>query len=89
VDVNKASFIVHFDRIMVNAMETNSGIFVGTNSQYGWSSHNKTNASVMGVSGDNNTIRGNLNVIYDNDLIDTSIDDRDVFINGKSMNKAS
>jgi hypothetical protein len=85
----KTSFIVQFDRIMVNAMETNSGIFVGTNTQYGWSSHSKTNASLMGISGDGNDIGSNLNIIYDNDGIDTPIDDRDVMIDSRKMVKAS
>lgn len=85
----ESKFIVQFDRIAVNAMEKNSGVFVGTNLQYGWSSHNKTNASIAFVSGDGNAIEGNVNVIYDNDIIDTPIDDRDVILNGKPVTKAS
>lgn len=72
-------FLIHFDRIMVNAMDTNSGIFVGTNLQYGWSSHSKSNTNVHGISGDGNVLSSNVNVLYDNDHIDTQIDDRDVF----------
>ncbi|GAA3405903.1 hypothetical protein ACFFNY_26125 [Paenibacillus hodogayensis] len=83
------SFLVQFDRIVVNAMETNSGIFVGTNLQYGWSSHSKTNASFSGISGEGHQVTRNVNVIYDNDLIDTPIDDRDVFLSKQTVPQAS
>lgn len=81
-------FLVQFDKIMVNSIGPNSGIFVGTNLQYGWSSHNKTNASFQGV-GEKGTVSGNLNVFYDNDLIDMPIDDRDVFLSAGKAAKAS
>jgi hypothetical protein len=81
--------VVQFDNIVVNAMETNAGVFVGTNVQYGWSSHNKTNASMTGISGESNEVVGNVNIIYDNDFIDTSIDDRDVMLSSSRSVKAS
>ncbi|MEF3304956.1 hypothetical protein [Paenibacillus sp. GYB003] len=81
-------FLVQFDRIVVNSIGPNSGIFVGTNLQYGWSSHSKTNAS-MSEMGDNSEVSRNVNVIYDNDAIDTPIDDRDVFLSGRAPAKAS
>jgi hypothetical protein len=77
---SKTSFLVHFDQINVNAMETNSGVFVGTNTQSGWSSHNKTNTNISGISGDFNKVESNINVIYDNDGVDTPIDDRDIIL---------
>jgi hypothetical protein len=81
--------IVQFEQIVVNVMATNAGVFVGTNSQYGWSSHNKTNVSLSGVSGDKNRVYSNINVIYDNDLIDTPIDDRDVMLSATKSSIAS
>lgn len=81
-------FLVQFDRIVVNSIGPNSGIFVGTNLQYGWSSHNKTNASLSGM-GDGSEVSRNVNVIYDNDMIDTPIDDRDVILNGQKIARAS
>lgn len=81
-------FLVQFDRIVVNTIGPNSGIFVGTNLQYGWSSHNKTNASFSGL-GDHSEVSRNVNVIYDNDMIDTPIDDRDVILNAQTIAKAS
>lgn len=76
----KSNFFVQFDRIIVNSMMMNSGIFVGTNLQYGWSSHNKTNGGLMGISGDENIIHHNAYVLHDNDKIDTPINDQDRFV---------
>ncbi|RKN86401.1 hypothetical protein [Paenibacillus ginsengarvi] len=80
-------FLVQFDKIVVNSIGPNSGIFVGTNLQYGWSSHNKTNASIQGV--ENGTVSGNINVFYDDDLIDMPVDDRDIFLSAGKVAKAS
>lgn len=80
-------FLVQFDRIVVNTMETNSGIFVGTNLQYGWSSHSKSNAAFSGISGNDNEVTRNVNVIYDDDMIDTPIDDRDIILSGTQRAK--
>ncbi|PYI55453.1 hypothetical protein [Paenibacillus flagellatus] len=86
--MSDTKLLVQFDRIVVNSIGTNAGIFVGTNLQYGWSSHSKTNASITDVTGDGNEVRGNVNVIYDNDLIDTPIDDRDVILSAQRAAKA-
>jgi hypothetical protein len=77
---NPGTLVVHFDKIMVNSISTSAGIFVGTNSQYGWSSHNKENANICGISGDSNEFVNNVNILHDDDLIDTPIDDRDLMI---------
>jgi hypothetical protein len=84
-----AKFLVHFDRIMVNSIGTSAGVFIGTNLQYGWSSHNKSNSNISDISGTGNTFTRNVNVICDNDLIDTPIDDRDVFLSGNRTVRAS
>jgi hypothetical protein len=77
---NPNTLVVHFDKIMVNSISTNSGIFVGTNSQYGWSSHSKSNANISDIVGDGNEFQNNVNILHDDDLIDTPIDDRDLMI---------
>ena len=79
----KTNLIVRFDRIVVNSIQTNAGVFVGTNLQYGWSSHSKSNASISDIYGDGNEFRQNVNVLCDNDVIDTPIDDRDLFVGAK------
>jgi hypothetical protein len=67
---------VQFDKIIVNSIQINSGIFVGTNTQNAWSSHNKTNMNIGRISGDGNHFSDHLNVICDDDFIDTPIDGR-------------
>ena len=44
----------------------------------GWSSHSKSNSG-LGTSGDG--CRNNLNIVYDNDIIDTPVESRDIFLN--------
>lgn len=77
--------ILQFDKIFVNAMETNSGVFVGTNNQYCWNAHSKTNASISSISGDSNAFEYNYNVIFDDDAVDTPIDDRDITLDARRM----
>ncbi|UFJ41542.1 hypothetical protein LOK74_03135 [Brevibacillus humidisoli] len=76
--------LVQFDQINVNVIESASGIFVGTNYQCGWGSHNTSNSAFGQVSGDQNLVYHNINVLYDNDGIDTPIDDRDLIIEKRS-----
>lgn len=69
---------IELGNINVNKIQSASGIFVGTNAQWGWSSHGKSIAGFGSVTGMMNRLSANLGVVYDNDLIDTPIDDRDV-----------
>lgn len=85
----KTNLIVQFDKIMVNAMNINCGVFVGTNTQYGWNSHNKFNASIARVTGDGNEFCHNVNVIYDNDGMDMTIDDRDTMLHTQKSGKSN
>lgn len=64
---------IQFDSIYVNAIEKNSGIFVGPNSQNGWHTHSKENAALGTVVGTANLIHHNVNVVHDEDEIDTPI----------------
>lgn len=75
---------IQFRDLLVNAIDTNSGIFFGNkNIANGWSSHSKSNNGFGDAS--NSTIRS-INLIMDNDLIDSPIDDRDVFITNHQHN---
>lgn len=74
---------IEFNNINVNSIESSSGVFIGPNVQWGWSSHMKRMNGFGTVTGMLNRISHSVNVIYDNDLIDTPIDDRDIMI-GKS-----
>jgi hypothetical protein len=72
--------LIQFDSINVNVIESNSGIFIGTNYQFCWNSHSKKNIAFGELSGHSNIIQQNMNLLCDNDLIDTPIDDRDLFL---------
>jgi hypothetical protein len=71
-----------FNKVNVNTIDTASGIFFGTNCANGWSSHSKNNYG-FGTASDNSYIDKNINVIYDNDMIDSPIDDRDTIVSNK------
>ncbi|MFC7395345.1 hypothetical protein [Scopulibacillus cellulosilyticus] len=71
-----------YDTITCTTALDNAGIFNGENEGYGWGSHGKQNISAT-VSGPpnkyaNNATFQNLNMIFDNDYIDTYINDQDL-----------
>lgn len=73
----KAHFTIHLD---VNTVTANSGIYFGNHIVVtGHSHHSKTNAG-FGSIASNNHVSGNLSFVYDPDVIDTPIDDRDVHL---------
>ena len=66
--------------IHVGNVSGNSGIYIGgTLTVFGLSSHSKTNSG-FGSIGDSNTFYRCVSVVYDPDLVDTPIDDRDIHI---------
>ncbi len=64
---------VTFNSILVNAVSTNSGIFVGTNSQSNWNTNNNNKFGFGVVLGTRNVISRSVNTFMDNDFIDTPI----------------
>jgi hypothetical protein len=70
---------VVFNTIVANGMETNAGIFVGQNSASNWTTHNKTQGSILSVIGFYNTLPNNMNILNDNDGVDTPITDNDYY----------
>lgn len=74
MEISKNNQHIQFDQICVNVIENTSGIFVGTNSSSNWNAYNKTNSAFGSIYGDQNQIGYNLNVLYDNDGIDTLFD---------------
>jgi hypothetical protein len=64
---------VQFDSIRVNAIETNSGIFVGTNTQLYWSSARNNKSGFGSITGHHNQVARNINIFNDDDIIDTPI----------------
>ncbi|KUO77621.1 MAG: hypothetical protein APF77_19910 [Clostridia bacterium BRH_c25] len=65
--------IVSFNNILVNAINNNSGIFVGTNSQGNWNSNSNNKSGFGSVFGARNVVSRAVNIFMDNDLIDTPI----------------
>lgn len=65
--------MVTFNSILVNTLNSNSGIFVGTNSQYNWSSNSNNKSGFGSILGAGNAVSRGVNIFMDNDLIDTPI----------------
>ncbi|KGP74147.1 hypothetical protein [Pontibacillus yanchengensis] len=64
---------IQFDSININNMEMNSGVFTGSNYQANWSTNFKMNNGIGLVVGNGNVIAHNLNIVDDNDIVDTPI----------------
>ncbi|MDC3417390.1 hypothetical protein [Aquibacillus salsiterrae] len=62
-----------FDSIKVFAIDTNSGIFIGTNRQGNWSSASNNKSGFGTVKGSHNHTKRNINIFKDDDMIDTPI----------------
>lgn len=65
--------VVSFNSILVNYMDTNTGIFVGSNSQSYWQTSNNNKSGFGSVTGTGNVVSRAVNIFMDNDLIDTPI----------------
>lgn len=73
--------VVSFHNLNVNAVETNSGIFIGShNAAHGWSSHHKTNSGFGSTT--NATTTQCVSIVFDNDVVDAPINDADQFAVG-------
>jgi hypothetical protein len=64
--------------LSIDTLDTTCGVFIGMNNAVGWSSHSKSNSG-LGTGGDG--CRNNLNIVYDNDIIDTPAESSDMFLN--------
>lgn len=70
--------VINFEKIVVNSVDSNSGIFIGgTNSAHGWSSHSKSNNGVGTLS--NSIIKDSMNIIFDDDTVDAPINNASQF----------
>jgi hypothetical protein len=67
-----------FNTIVANGLETNGAILVGQNNAANWVTHNKNQVIIGFVFGVYNTFPSNVNILNDQDLIDTPINDSDV-----------
>ncbi|WP_106497498.1 hypothetical protein [Lentibacillus sp. Marseille-P4043] len=69
---------IRYDTIHITSAASGAGVFNGVNTQFGWSSHSKTNSALGTIGGHLNHTPNNINVLNDNDMIDTTINDQDV-----------
>lgn len=71
-----ASPHIVFQNINVNAIQDNSGIFVGTNEQNNWSTNVHSKSGFGTVFGNRNHVSRNIHLFRDDDVIDTPIASR-------------
>ncbi len=64
---------VSFNSILVNSIDTNSGIFVGSNLQNNWNSNSNNKCGFGAILGNGNIVSRGVNIFMDNDVIDTPI----------------
>ncbi|MCM3163949.1 hypothetical protein KDJ21_016540 [Metabacillus litoralis] len=71
-----SSPFVQFDAIKVYVIDTNSGIFVGTNTQLNWTSSSDRKNGFGSIYGNFNKASENFILFKDDDVIDTPINRR-------------
>lgn len=75
----KSNVTIRFEEFEIGTISNSSGVFNSqTNIQFGWSSHSKSNTGFGSLGGQGNKVEQNTNIVFDNDLVDTPIDDRDI-----------
>lgn len=62
-----------FDKIKVETMEDNAGIFIGRNFSSGRSSYSKTQEGISSIKGNNNVVDAGILLIFDDDYIDFAV----------------
>lgn len=67
--MEQLSDIVVINNISIQGIQTNSGVFIGDNSQNFWSSHQKSNTDLGPMNG-KNFIYKPINYVYDPDYFD-------------------
>jgi hypothetical protein len=65
------NLIIKFTNINISSIATNSGVFTGTNSQLNWRVNKKSNLGLGEITGYNNLACHIVNVINDNDFVDS------------------
>lgn len=68
--MTKSSAAVIFNNISVNSINSVSGIFVGSNTQWNWNSNSKTNLGFGTVGGEMNKVENPSNIVIDPDFVD-------------------
>ena len=69
--MEKNNQVISFNNITVYTLTGGAGIFVGSNVQLNWSSRSHENIGLGKVTGDYNLIHQNVNIVSDDDIVDT------------------
>ncbi|MEO3943999.1 hypothetical protein [Gorillibacterium sp. CAU 1737] len=69
---------ISFNSIVINSINTTSGIFIGDNQMIGWDSHSKRFNGVGKLVGQYNVILNPYVLVNNNSLFDTPISDNDL-----------
>lgn len=77
---------IGFDKIVVNSITSNSGIFVGKSNLNGLDRNSKENIGYGSMTGNGSVSLGNQTIVSDEDIIDGVINDQDTK-NGAFINK--
>ena len=64
---------LNLNSVVVNGMETDAGVFIGDNVQFGWNSHQKRNSGIGIIIGAYNFFPNACNNIYDQDVNDGNV----------------
>lgn len=75
-DETEVSIVYH--SIQVTNAASNAGVFNGINTQFGWSTHYKTNTAFGTLAGHDNQAPKSINFLQDSDQVDTYINDQDL-----------
>ena len=78
MQANKDDIQINFGTLTIYHLRSSCGVFMGTNCANGWSAHTKSNSGMGSVS--DGIVSNNINIVFDNDVIDSPIDDRDIII---------
>jgi hypothetical protein len=69
---NQAGPSIKINNIIVNTMDTNSGILTGENDQPFWKAHGKSNYGFGKIMGQN-FVSDQINIVMDRDTVDHTI----------------
>lgn len=70
------------NKINITSIMTNSGLFIGRNYPSNWHVQTKVN---NGFGSGEGIMLGNTNIVIDNDVLDTPVDDRDILLSSQGQ----
>lgn len=74
---------INFNSVVVNTLHTNTGVFMGENTQWGWNAHSKRVNGNGCVYGQYNVVLSPYGLVNNNSVLDTPINDNELNINNE------